>query len=426
MEKGAKSATTAQRAKNYIFSSCKYVRNFAMWLLISAVIGVVGGVVGSLFHITVDFATNTGTSHPNLLYLLPVGGLVIALIYKITDMVGKNTNDVIDSIHDGSPVPVMLIPAIFISTAITHLLGGSAGREGAALQIGGGIGYRVGEGLHLSEKSMRLATLCGMSAVFSALFGVPLTATVFALEFISVGVIYYSGFVPCLCASIVALEISLLFGIEPTKFLILSPSLEPVMLVKVCVLAALTAVVSIAFCEAMRLSGMFAKKIKNIYVRIAAGGVLVAGAALALGTRDYCGLGMDIVESAIEQGECNPEAFFFKILFTAVTIGFGYKGGEIVPTFFIGATFGCFAGSLLGIPAGFGAALGLVGMFCGAVNCPIASILLGTELFGSAGLPYFAAMSAIAYVLSGYFGIYSSQKIVYAKTRAEFIDRFTH
>ena len=415
-----------EKAKKYVIFSSKYVRNFVVWIFISAVIGAVGGVVGSLFHISVDWVTGARALHPQLLFLLPAGGLLIAFIYKVTGMVGKNTNDVIDSIHDGSPVPAMLVPAIFLSTAITHLFGGSAGREGAALQIGGGIGYRVGELFRLNEKSMRLATLCGMSAVFSALFGVPLTASVFALEFISVGVIYYSGFVPCLCAALTALEVSMLFGLRPMHFFIPAPALEPIILFKVCILAAATALVSILFCETMRASGYIAKKINNIYVRIFLGGLLVLGLAMLLGTRDYCGLGMDIVKSALQEGICKPEAFFFKILFTAITIGFGFKGGEIVPTFFIGSTFGCLMGTLLGIHPGFAAALGLVGMFCGAVNCPLASIILGVELFDSAALPYFAAVSALCYVLSGYFGIYSSQKIIYAKTKAEFIDRFTH
>ncbi len=185
------------KLKDGAVSAGKYFRTFCRWVLLSVVTGLVCGLVGSAFHLTVDFATRFRSLHPWLLFLLPVGGLAVAFIYRVSKMEGEGTNNIIDSIHDGEKVPIMLVPVIFAATAITHLVGGSAGREGAALQIGGGIGYRVGRLLKLDEKDMRLVTLCGMSAVFAALFGTPLTATIFALEVISVGILYYSGLIPC-------------------------------------------------------------------------------------------------------------------------------------------------------------------------------------------------------------------------------------
>ena len=163
-----------------------------------------------------------------------------------------------------------------------------------------------------------------------------------------------------------------------------------------------------------------AKLFKNTFLRAFVGGAAVVVLTLIFG-HDYNGAGMNIIEKAIS-GEAEPFAFLLKMLFTAVTIGFGFKGGEIVPTFFIGSTFGCVIGSLLGLDPGFAAALGLVALFCGAVNCPIASVFLSIELFGAGGIVYFAIACAVSFALSGYFGLYSSQKIVYSKTRAEFIN----
>ena len=400
-----------------------YILTFLKWVLIAGVTGCIGGLVGTAFHLSVGRAAAFRESHPWLLYLLPASGLVIGLIYHVLKTENKNTNTIIDSIHFGDRVPLALVPTIYLATVITHLFGGSAGREGAALQIGGSLGNYVGRLFRLDEKDMRIATLSGMSAVFSALFGTPLTATVFALEVISVGVIYYSALVPCLVASLAALQISVFFGVAPTRFAVAVYPVHAVMVFKVAGLAILCTVVSILFCLSMHHTEHALRKwIPNDFVRVLAGGAAIVGLTLLLGTGDYNGAGMDVITRAIEQGTARPDAFFWKLLFTAVTLGTGYKGGEVVPCFFVGATFGCVAGSLLGIPAGFAAAVGLVCVFCGAVNCPLASILLSVELFGSTELIYFALACGVAYMLSGYFGLYSSQKIMYSKLKAEFIN----
>ncbi len=414
-----------ERFKDTAISAGRYFRTFYRWVLLSVVTGLVCGIVGSAFHLTVDKATEIRLDNPWLIFLLPAGGVLIAFIYRVSHMEGEGTNGIIDSIHDGGRVHIRLVPVIFISTAITHLVGGSAGREGAALQIGGGIGYRVGRMLKLDDKDMRLVTLCGMSAVFAALFGTPLTATIFALEVISVGVLYYSGLIPCLVASVTAYGVSRLFGIAPMRYTVLLEPLEVGLLVRVCILAVACAVVSMVFCIAMHKTEQFAStKIKNGYLRTAVGGVIVIALTLIAGSDSYNGTGTDVIASALGEGKAPTWGFLWKIVFTAVTIGFGFKGGEIVPTMFIGAVLGCTVGPLLGIPAQFAAAIALVAVFCGAVNCPIASIILSVELFGSGELLYFALACGISYMLSGYFGLYSSQKIMYSKTRAEFINRY--
>lgn len=396
------------------------------WLAVGGLIGGIGGVIGSLFHIGVSYATRWRSAHPWVLYLLPLLGLIIVGLYRVTGVEGKDTNAVIESVHFGKNVPVLLVPVIFLSTVLTHLGGGSAGREGAALQIGGGIGFETGRLLRLGEKDLPLATLCGMSAVFSALFGTPLTATVFAMEVISVGVFYYAGLVPCLTASLVGYLVSLLMGVPPTRFTVAAPLPEACTMLSVLVLAIGCALVSILFCRGLRETGrMAARLLPNPYWRAAIGGALIIGLTLLAGSTDYNGAGMELVERAVS-GEANALAWLLKLLFTAVTIGFGFKGGEVVPSFFVGACFGCVLGGLLGLPAGFGAAIGLVAVFCGVVNCPFASIFLSIELFGAGGLLYFAVACAVSYLLSGYCGLYSSQTILYSKMRAEFINIHTN
>jgi len=403
-----------------------YVAALLKWMAVGALVGGVGGFVGAAFHLGVSYATAVRQAHPWILYLLPVGGVVIAGLYKLCRLEGKGTNAVIESVHFGKSVPTLLVPLIFVATVITHLLGGSAGREGAALQIGGGIGYRTGTLLRLGEKDLPLATLCGMSGVFAALFGTPLTATVFALEVISVGVLYYAGLLPCITASLTGYYIATVMGVEPTRFTVAMPALTWPALGLVTALAVGCALVSILFCRGLHITERLAERwLKNSFLRAAVGGLIIVLATLALGTTDYNGAGMDVIQRAVEQGQADGWAWFLKLAFTAVTIGCGFKGGEVVPSFFVGATFGCAAGGLLGLPPSFAAAVGLVAVFCGAVNCPIASVILSVELFGAGGMAYFAAACAVSYLLSGYCGLYSSQTILYSKLRAEFINVHT-
>lgn len=414
-----------ERLKERVAHIGQYAVTLLKWMVLGGVIGLVGGIIGSLFHIGVDTATQVRLAHSWVLYLMPVGGLAIVGLYRITKTEGKGTNDVIASVHFGEQVPGLLVPVIFVSTVITHLCGGSAGREGAALQIGGGIGYQAGRLLRLGEKDLPLATLCGMSGVFAALFGTPLTATVFALEVISVGVLYYAGLVPCLTAALTGYLVSVLMGVPPTRFTVTVPGLEVRTMLLVMVLALLCAVVSILFCRGLHgVERLLKWTLKNPYLRVAAGAAVLIGLTL-LTNGDYNGAGMEVISRAIA-GQADPWAWVWKLLFTAITIGCGFKGGEVVPSFFVGAAFGCVAAGWLGLPAGFGAAMGLVSVFCGAVNCPLASIILSVELFGSGDLLYFAMACSISYLISGYCGLYSSQTILYSKLRAEFINVRTH
>lgn len=401
-----------------------YLLTFVKWVLISVVTGTIGGIVGALFHLSVDKATAFREANPGIIYLLPVAGVLIVLIYRLLRLDdGIGTNDILTAVRKKEKgVPPLLAPAIFAGTALTHLCGGSSGREGAALQLGGSIASAVGKLFKVGEKDFPLVLMCGMAAVFSALFLTPLTAAFFAMEVISVGIIYYSAFVPAICAALVGCKISLMFGAAPLGYLISVPRIDLTTCAAVGALAAACAVLSIFFCVCMHTSGMlFGKYIKNPYIRTAFGGAAVVALTLLCGNCDYNGAGMGIVAAAIS-GNARPEAFLLKIIFTAVTVGAGFKGGEIVPSFFIGSTFGCAVGALLGLDPGFSAAVGLIAFFCGVVNCPAASIFLSVELFGSEGILFFAAACAVSYFLSGYHGLYSGQKIVYSKLKAEYIN----
>lgn len=413
--------------QNIFESALKALGSFLKWILIALAAGAVIGIVGVAFHLSVEKATELRIEYPWLLWLLPIGGAAIVQLYKIAGMEkDRGTNYVLEAVRTNDQLNIKTAPLIFISTFITHLFGGSSGREGAALQIGGSIASFLGNKIKLDEKDQRIITMCGMSAGFSALFGTPLAAVVFAMEVVSVGVMYYSAVVPCVVASLTGAYIASLFSIEPTAFTIIGniPALDPVMIGKAAVLGLLCAAVSMLFCLILKKVHLLYDKIPNRTLAAFVGGLIVIALTYLVGSRDYNGAGMDVINRAVA-GEADPEAFLLKMIFTAATLGAGFKGGEIVPTLFVGATFGNIAGKLLGLGPSLGAGIGMAALFCGVTNCPMTSLILSIELFGAEGMIYYAVACAVAYRLSGYYGLYSAQKIVYSKHKPEFIDKKT-
>ena len=398
-----------------------YLRFFLKWTALAFLTGLTGGAMGALFHWAVELADGLFSAHGWLLYLLPVAGVLIALIYHLAGVErDRGANLVMVSLRTGDSMPRGIIPRIFAGTVLTHLCGGSAGREGAALIIGAGIASSFNRALHLKEESGKLMTMCGMSALFSAVFGTPVTAAVFSMDVAAVGVLRYSALYPCLAASLTAWEVSrALGGSAEAMPQVFYPSGDVVTLLRVAALALLCALCSILFLSVVHLAGhLYRRWIHDIHLRAAVGGVLVAAATLLLGTRDYNGAGMGLAAASVE-GRALPWAFLAKILLTALTVGAGFKGGEIVPAFFIGAALGCTAGPLLGLEPGFAAAVGLVALFCGVVNCPLASIMLSVELFGGEGICFFAVACGVSYLMSGYYTLYAEQRIVYSKLGRE-------
>ncbi|MCI8880663.1 MAG: chloride channel protein [Clostridiaceae bacterium] len=391
--------------------------DFLRWLVLGSAVGVVVAFAGAGFHHLTEYARAIRLANGWLLFLLPLAGLLIVALYQFAGMYGdRGTNAVLLAVRENEAIPLRIFPLISVSTALTHLTGGSSGREGAALQLGSSIASFLGRKLRLPDKEARVLAMCGMAAGFSAVFGTPLASAVFALEVVSVGAMHYAALAPCMAAALVAQQVASWLGCGPVGFgLVQPPETGWAALAAGVVLGVLCGLLGWFEAVVFRtVHHLYEKKLPNPYLRVAAGAVLVIGMTLLLGTRDYNGAGMDGIIRAVA-GQALPWAFACKLLMTALTLGAGFKGGEIVPTFFIGATFGCTVGAWLGLPAGFAAALGMVGLFCAVTNAPLASILLAYELFGGAGLPLFALVCAVTYRLSGYGGLYGAQQIIYSK-----------
>ena len=417
-----KTIEVLRRAAQYAFAAVR-------WLPAAALIGLLGGAVGAAFHHGIRLAAAYRAAHDWVIFLLPVGAIVIALLYRAMRLAPDvGTNLVLEAVRSEKQVPLMLAPAIFLSTVLTQFVGGSAGREGAALQIGGSLAAGTAKLLRVREEHRHLLILCGMAAVFSALFGTPVAAAIFVLEVASVGRFLYSALVPCLCASLTAGGVARALGGEVVRMTLQLPDGAGALLtLQTAVFAVLCALMSIVFCVAVHHSGALAGKyLRSPYVRAIVLGAALLGMTLLSGGQTFNGAGMDFAARAVAGEPVDWYAFLLKLVFTAVTLAAGYKGGEIVPTFFVGAAFGAAAGPLLGLPSGYAAAIGMIGLFCGVVNCPFASLFLAMEIFGGAGLVPFAVTCALCYVFSGYFGLYSSQHILRSKVGSELVDRTAH
>lgn len=396
----------------------------AKWVMLATAVGSVVGVMGVVFHFAVEIATHQRMEHPWLLLLLPLGGVAIALLYQKTGMEkDMGTNTILEAVRGEQPLRLRTAPLIFISTVLTHLLGGSSGREGAALQIGGSLGSKMADWLSLDDREHQMMIMCGMSTCFSALFGTPLTATIFAVEVVSVGVMQYAALLPCLMGALTGYGIAQVCGIAPTAFAVSGiPQLNFLSASQVILLSTLCAGLSILFCTSMHIAAKgYERCCKDRRLRAALGGAVVILLTILLRTTDYNGA-RHAYNRAGDGRAGGVVCLCCQTALTALTLGAGFKGGEIVPTFFVGSTFGCVVAPLLGLEPSFGAAVGLIALFCGVVNCPVASFTLAVELFGGEGVIYFGIASVIGYVLSGYSGLYHGQKIVYSKLEPRRID----
>lgn len=400
----------------------KNAEYFIKWTLIASLIGGVGGGIGACFAKTVIWATAFRQGHSWTLYLMPAAGVLIVWMYcRCHEENNRGTNTVLEAVSANQEVSLATGPLIFISTVLTHFVGGSSGREGAALQLGGSLGSLSGKLLKLGKRDRKVAVMCGMSAVFGALFGTPAAAAMFAVEVASVGEIYYAGLLPSVFSAFLGANISHAFGVPAEAFSILNlPKFTPLTAAYTVFLGLLCALVSIGFCMLLHSAGkLYRKYIPNPYYRILAASALFILLTFLLGTREYHGGSMQLIEHAME-GHARYEDFLLKALFTAVALGAGFRGGEIVPTLCVGSTFGCIVGQIMGISPSFSAACGMAALFAGVTNCPISTMFIALELFGGEGMPFFAIVIAVTFALSGYYGLYSSQKFACSKTELEF------
>jgi len=395
----------------------KFVKTFLKWGALGILMGVLGGLLGAGFHHALHFVTHLRGEHNWLIFLLPLGGLfTVGLYKKLLPGGNRGTNEIIDAALDGRKLNPLIAPAIFLATATTHLFGGSAGREGAALQLGGATASVLGRIFRLEDNDRRVLTMAGMSAVFAGLFGTPLTAALFCMEFESVGTLFSPALLPCYLAAYTASRVSGLLGVHAeglpldTAFAVTLGNVW-----QFAVLAVLISLLGITMCYVFhKAEHLAAHHLPNPWVRIAIGGAVITLLTLLVGDHRFNGAGMDMALAAVE-GKADWYSFLMKMLFTAVTLAAGFKGGEIVPTFCIGATFGCVAGGMMGLDAGLCGALGLIGLFCCATNSPFASIVLSIEMFGGANIHLFALVCVVCFVLSGHSGLYASQIIQFDK-----------
>ena len=399
---------------------------FLKWMLLSAVIGGIVGVIGSIFGHGVSKATTLWNAHHWTLFFMPVAGLIIVHCYRIAhEEKNKGTDMVLESISAATEVTPATGPLIFISTILSHAVSASAGREGAALQLGGSIGNLVGKMIHLDERDKKVAIMCGMSACFAALFGTPLTASLFSIEVVSIGVMYFAALVPCMFSAFIGAAISGKMGLVPDHFHVGEiPEFGISGAALAILIGILCACVGILMCSILHKSHHAYKKyFPNPYVRVVAGSAIFIVLTLIFSSRYYNGSGMHLIEMCFHGEKVPYYAFIMKIVFTAVALGAGFKGGEIVPALCVGATFGYVIAAITGMPVGLCSSMGMVALFVSVTNCPVSTIFLAFELCGFEAMPYYAIAIAVSFTMSGYYGLYHSQKFVYSKIKTEFINR---
>ena len=389
----------------------KQLLKWSLLLIAAFAVGILCGAIGGAFARSISLASELRSEHGWLIFLLPFGGLVSVGLYQLTKTEGIGTDRALESAQGNKDVPILLVPVIFFASVITHLFGGSAGKEGAALQLGSGASELVSRVIKADRKSHSALTICGMAALFSAVFGTPVGACIFALEVAVIGRMNAVAVFPAFISSITAHFISTAIGVQPERFHVEEiPDFGLTVLLKTFAIAVIVSLAAYVFCHSLRgCEKIFDRFVKNPFVRIFLGGCIIVGLTMIFGT-DYNGGGMFVIERIFEEGTVRPEAFLLKIIFTVITVSAGYKGGEIVPSFFIGATLGAALASIFGLPIGFCAAIGMTVFFGGVTNCPIASAVLAVELFGTNGFVLFAAAAFSSRVFSGKVSLYHKQK----------------
>jgi H+/Cl- antiporter ClcA len=391
----------------------------AQWLVLGALVGVFCGAASALFLYLLDEVTTYRGTHEWIVYLLPLAGLVIGLVFaRFGESIKAGNNLVIDTIHDEGPeIPFRMTPMILGGTVITHLFGGSAGREGTAVQMGASLSDFLSHRLKLDRELRTQLLAAGVAGGFGSVFATPIAGAVFGLEFVVLGRIEYRALVPALVASVVGDLTTRGLGIVHTSY----PSaphvaLDPLLCVKWLVVAAAIAATAVAFIELTHfLKRRGERHVKSLGVRMAIGGAIVVVLWQLLGTSDYLGLSIPMIVHAFGDPGAPAYAFALKLGFTAITLGAGFIGGEVTPMFCIGATLGGVLAPVLGIPRELGAGVGLAAMFAAASNTPLALSIMAVELLGANVLPHVVIVCVVAYLLTGHRSIYVAQRVVRGK-----------
>lgn len=389
--------------------------SLSQWIVLGAGVGVVCGAASALFLWLLEQATAFRTGHERVVYTLPIAGLAIGFVYeRFGQSIKAGNNLVIDTIHDDGPeLPVRMAPMVLIGTVLTHVFGGSAGREGTAVQMGASLTDWISHRLDVGGRVRRDLLAAGVAGGFGSVFGTPIAGAVFGLEFIVLGRIEYGALVPALVASVVGDMTTRGLGIEHTHYP--APAHVPLtalLLGQWLLFAIAVAVAATAFIELTHfLKRESEARIPRLPLRMAAGGVVVVVLWKLFGAGDYLGLGVPTIVRSFEDPSLPVYAFALKLALTSVTLGAGFLGGEVTPLFFVGATLGNVLGRLLGLPIALGAGVGLAAVFAAAANTPLALSIMAVELLGVNVLPHAAIVCVLAYLLTGHRSIYPAQRL---------------
>jgi H+/Cl- antiporter ClcA/CBS domain-containing protein len=392
-----------------------FLRTLLKWTLLGGGVGILAGTASAVFLVSLDWATHTRLANPTILFLLPLAGFMVGWIYhRFAGIAAQGNNLVIEEVHSNqSRIPLRMAPLVLLGTVITHLFGGSAGREGTAIQMGASLADTLRRVLRLNADDRRLMIMAGISGGFGSVFGTPVAGFVFGMEVQSVGRIRYDGIVPCLVAAYVGDIVTRLWGVGHTHYPALANiEIEPLLLLKVALAGIVFGLTSIVFVELTHgIKHLQSRLVKYPPLRPLVGGILIIALTLALNTEDYLGLGIPLIQQSIGGSGVVTFAFLLKLIFTALTLGSGYLGGEVTPLFVIGSTLGYTLGRLLGVDPTFMASIGFVAVFAGASNTPLACALMAMELFGGGSPLYLILGCVVAYLASGHRGIYVTQRI---------------
>jgi H+/Cl- antiporter ClcA len=391
------------------------LRNISKWLLLGGIVGVLAGCASALFLTLLAEATRLFQDSPALLFALPIAGFAVGWIYwRIGGTASQGNNLVIEEVHiQRQRVPFRMGPLVLAGTVLTHLFGGSAGREGTAIQMGASLADSVRRLLRLDDADRRLMLMAGISAGFASVFGTPAAGFVFGMEVQSVGRIRYEGALPCLVAALIGDFVTRAWGVGHSIYPVLGTwEIDSVLLLKVGIAGVAFGMASLVFVRSIH----SIKRVMQRYLpwsplRPLVGGVIVVILTLLAGTTDYNGLSLPLIQQSVRGEQVFILAFALKILFTAVTLGSGFLGGEVTPLFVIGATCGAALSGILGVDQALLACVGFVAVFAGASNTPLACTLMGVELFGGGGVVYLLVGCVIAYLVSGPRGIYETQRV---------------
>jgi H+/Cl- antiporter ClcA len=398
---------------------CTWGRILGQWTALGAFVGVACGLASAAFLALLELATDFRGTHVWIVYLLPLAGLGIGAIYERWGSAIRGGNNlIIDTLHDDAPqIPLRMAPMVLIGTVLTHLFGGSAGREGTAVQMGASVADAIAHRFRVGRDLRRIVIAAGIAGGFAAVFGTPIAGLIFGLEVVCIGRIEYDALIPALVAAVVGDQVTRALGIVHTAYPVVGAIPFSVGLGgKLVLVAAAMALATIAFIELTHfIKARMERHVPRLPFRMFVGGVAIVALWRLVGNSDYLGLGVPMILRAFRDPHLPAYSFAAKIVFTAVTLGCGFLGGEVTPLFFIGATLGNIVARLVGIPIELGAAVGLAAVFGAAANTPLALSIMMVELVGGAVLPYVVIVTVIAYLLTGHRGIYPAQRLLRKK-----------